>query len=166
MRKNSVLLLSAVALAFMVSMIPDAAHGTVLVQKDLEDLVYESTDIIVGTVVKADAAWNSDETRIYTHVVLNVETAVKGDFESGEKVRFKTIGGTVEEIRLEVPSSPQFNVDEKVCVFFGGDANYNTPITGWEQGKYTVENGIILENGRYLDDVIDEINALMTRTEQ
>ncbi len=166
MRKRSVVLLSAVALAFMVSMIPDSVRGTVLIQKDLKDLVYESTDIVVGTVMSAEAAWNDDETRIYTHVVLEVERAVKGDFAPGDQIRFKTIGGQVGEIRLEVPSSPRFNVDEKVCVFFGGEPDTNTPVTGWEQGKYTVENGTILENGRSLYDFIDEIETLMSRTDQ
>ncbi len=163
MRKKTVLLLSVLALAFGVSMTPKAANGTVLIQKDLRDLVVESTDIVLGKVVDMSVGWNKEETRIYTNVVLTVEKGIKGDFVSGEKVHFQTIGGKVGEVSLSVPSSPQFKVGEKVVVFFGGEPNVNTPVTGWEQGKFTVENDIVLENGMYLDDFIGDIEGMMNR---
>jgi len=110
-----------------------------------------------------ESSWNPEKSRIYTTVVLVVETGIKGDFKANESVRFQTIGGTVDDITLSVPGSPQFKLDEKAIVFFGGESNINTPVTGWEQGKFTVENGIVLENGRNIDDFIGEIRALMNR---
>ena len=161
MRKKTVLFLSALALAFAVSMIPGAANGTVLIPKDLRDLVIESSDVVLGKVVDMSVGWNKEETRIYTTIVLKVESGIKGDFAPEEKVQFQTIGGKVGEVSLSVPASPQFNVGEKVVVFFGGEPNVNTPVTGWEQGKFTVENDIVLENGLYLDDFIGNIEAMM-----
>jgi hypothetical protein len=159
-------MLSCVVLALALSLVPATSRATVLIQKDLEDLVIESSDIVVGHVTELSSSWNAEKTRIYTHVVLEVERGVKGDFRAGEKVKFQTIGGRVGEVSLQVPSSPRFREGERVVVFFGGEPNYNTPVTGWEQGKYTVENDIILENGRYLDDFIGEVRAIMNPAEQ
>lgn len=160
------MLLSASLFAIMALVVPGAMIGTVLIPKDLEDLVTESSDIVLGKVIAMSADWNKEKTRIYTTIVLEVERGIKGDFETGEKVRFQTIGGTVGEVSLRVPASPAFNTDERTVVFFGGEPNINTPVTGWEQGKFTVENGIILENGRYLDDFIGEIEEMMNRMEE
>ena len=165
MMKQTLMLLSAAVIAIMVLVIPGSVNGTVLIPKDLEDLVIESSDIVFGKVVAMSTNWNKENTRIYTTIVLEVERGIKGDFETGEKIRFQTIGGTVGEISLRVPGSPEFHTDEMTVVFFGGEPNINTPVTGWEQGKYTVVNGIVLENGRYLDDFIGEIEEMMDRIE-
>jgi hypothetical protein len=152
------------ALVLLAVAYPNPSYGTVLIPKDLPDLVTESSDIIIGSVQEIQAEWNSDRTRIYTRVVLEVEKAIKGDFQDGEILRFKTIGGVVEEVSLRVPGSPEFEEGQRVIVFFGGDSNLYTPVTGWEQGKFTVESDIILENGRYLDDFVMDIQNLMTGT--
>ncbi len=166
MRKQTLMLLSAALFAFVTLVVPAAMNGTVLVPKDLEDLVTESSDIVLGNVIAMSNDWNKERTRIYTTIVLEVERGIKGDFETGEKIRFQTIGGTVGEVSLRVPASPAFNIDERAVVFFGGEANINTPVTGWEQGKYTVENDVILENGRYLDDFIGEIEEMLNRMDE
>jgi hypothetical protein len=166
MRKKTLLFLSIVTIVVTVSMIPGILNGTVLIPKDLKDLVIESSDIVLGKVIEMDTDWNTEKSRIYTNVVLEIEREIKGDFVAGEKVDLQTMGGSVEEVSLKVPASPSFNIDERVIVFFGGEPNVNTPITGWEQGKFTVENDIIIENGRYLDDFISEIKSLMTQQQE
>ena len=166
MRKHALCLLPVALVTIMALTVPVGVNGTVLIQKDLRDLVVESSDIVLGNVIATSTDWNKEKTRIYTTVVIEVEQGIKGDFAAGDKVRFQTIGGTVGEISLRVPASPQFNAGERTLVFFGGEPNINTPVTGWEQGKYTIENGIILENGRYLDDFIAEIEEMMARVDE
>lgn len=164
MRKQATLL-SCAALALAVWLTPTASHATVLIQRDLQDLTIESSDVVVGTILGASSEWNAERTRIYTHVVLEVEKCVKGDFRPGERVKFQTIGGETGDVSLRVPSAPIFRVGERTVVFLGGEPNYNTPVTGWDQGKFTVENGVIIENGRYLDDFIAEVREIMNAAE-
>ena len=164
MRKQAALL-SCAALVVAVGLAPVASHATVLVRKDLQGLTVESSDIVVGTIVDVSSGWNAEKTRIYSHVVLEVERVVKGNFRPSGRVKFQTIGGRAGDVSLDVPSAPIFRVGERTVVFFGGEPNYNTPVTGWEQGKFTVENGVILENGRYVDDFIAEVRAIVNAAE-
>ncbi len=108
----------------------------------LVDLAYGASSIVRGQVVSVSSQWNADHTNIFTTVTIAVQSYIKG---SGEKeITFQIPGGEVGEIGEWVEHVPAFAEGEEVVLFLQeGDF----PILGWEQGKFTIVDDLVLESG-------------------
>ncbi|GEM_PF-1307375 len=131
--------------------------ATTLVRKDMDDLIIEADQIVLGTVLGKDSEWSvnylQNRSLIYTTYTVQVEQMVKGT--PHPTVQFRCVGGETDSGVLVVPSAPHFEVGERVVLFLRSripDAVCD--VVGFEQGRFTVKDNVIIENGMDLDDFL------------
>lgn len=132
-----------------------------MIELSTKDLADNSVEIISGEVTDIQSHWNEDKTYIFTSVTVRVEESFKGVVDAESFIIIEVPGGEVGEIGLAVEHAPRFEIDEEVIVFLKPFEKAAYRVTGWEQGKYTVENGVVEEKGLTKDDFIDEIKKAL-----
>ena len=141
---------------------PFSHTGTALAaveELSLEELVVEARSVCQGVVTDVNPQWNNDHTMIYTDVTVSVDECLKG--REGPEITLKIPGGTVGEITLWVSDTPTFEKDEEVILFLQEEY---FQIVGWYQGKYTIEDDIVLEKAIPVNQFIGQIRAAMETT--
>jgi hypothetical protein len=125
-------------------LLPIASFG-LLRDLSLRDLVTGADWIVVGKVETMESRWNDARDYIYTYVTLSVSDYWKNPL-SQPMLTIQIPGGTVEDISQRVTDTPDFRVGETVILFlFNQDGE--RWVYGWEKGKFTIENGQVLESG-------------------
>lgn len=142
---------------------------SLLPQYNLEDLTNDSELIISGVVVEiSDAKWNNIDNKkpekitgkdtIYRDVTLKVDSIIKGDVSSGSHVTIRTLGGAVDNFKMEDDSQPELNKGDEVIAFLLNDNTiYNKEKTkdhfivlGSEQGIYKLSGNEISNSNEKL----------------
>ena len=80
--------------------------------------------ILQGKVVKKDAAWNANKTRIYTKVTLKVDKYLKGK-EKKETIDLTIPGGELGDVGELYTHLPVFEEEEEVILFLKKDKKNN-----------------------------------------
>ncbi len=127
----------------------------------LEELVSRAVLIVRGTVIDTNARWNPDHTRIYTLVTIRPTEGIKGSLQAGD-LSIEIPGGTVGDVRLEVSDTPTFEEGEEVILFLQ-DEYFR--VVGWNQGKYTIEKGTVVETNQPVETFASEIREIVRREE-
>ncbi|MEM1959920.1 MAG: hypothetical protein QXE95_01200 [Candidatus Nitrosocaldus sp.] len=119
----------------------------------LDKLVEHSKIIVVGEIVEQkpsvkDMVENTDVQIAYTEYILKVERYLlnNSEYEEGDTLIFKNLGGKVGIEEFIVEDSPEFKVGDRVLLlltdewddFLKGSWN----VVGWRQGAYTIKDGI------------------------
>ncbi|MEM4285828.1 MAG: hypothetical protein QXS98_07575 [Candidatus Nitrosocaldus sp.] len=119
----------------------------------LDKLVEHSKIIVVGEIVEQkpsvkDTVENADVQIAYTEYILKVERYLlnNSEYEEGDTLIFKNLGGKVGIEEFIVEDSPEFKVGDRVLLlltdewddFLKGSWN----VVGWRQGAYTIKDGI------------------------
>lgn len=138
--------------------ITSTASATVLIAKNLADLTLEAESIVAGTIERVWA--EASDRGVDTFAELRVESRVKGARDES-RVRIKTPGGSLGELDVEVPSAPRFSVGDEVFLFLGSDLSEPTNVIGWEQGTFSIENGMVVEAGMPLRAFVRRIQAIL-----
>lgn len=125
------------------------------------ELSAQSSDIVAAEVISTEARWNEDRTFIFTDVILRVSELHKGTLAVPSTVSLMIPGGEMGEKGLRVEHAPEFTVGQRVVVFLTPLENSQYGVVGWEQGKYTIENGEVRETGKKLPVFIDEIQEAL-----
>ena len=99
----------------------------------------EGADIILtGKVVKQTSAWNKDMSRIFTHVVIQADEYLKGDY-SEKSIAITTLGGEVGEVGELYSHMPRFSKEEEVLLFIKKDKkDMKYKVFNGEDGKISV----------------------------
>jgi len=108
--------------------------------------------IIIGKVVDLNAAWDAKKTSIQTRVTVDVYEYLKGESEAKTQ-SFVMMGGTVGDVAMNVEQAPPIQVGEMVVLFLGANQeliNKEMTIVGFNQGKYTIKDNMIVETGKSL----------------
>jgi hypothetical protein len=152
--------LATLALCFA----PGDGEATTLVPLDMDDLVIEADNIVLGTVVAKHSEWHANYVQqrslLYTVYALATEDVLKG--QAGGSIEFRVVGGEDGTTTLTVPGAPRFEVGERVVVFLRDPIpDAVTDIVGLEQGKFTVVDETVAENGMELDDFISLISKTL-----
>jgi hypothetical protein len=114
------------------------AASTVL-ELDLESLVANSDDIVIGTVIEVDSRVEPDG-RVYSYIRIGVTEAIKGPKE--EEIVIRQIGGRADDLVTYVPGMPEFVPQEQVFLFIERTPRHGLPvITGMAQGKFSIHVG-------------------------
>jgi hypothetical protein len=93
-----------------------------------------------------------EEGILVTYVVIDIDNAFYNHITDGYTI-IRHEGGEIEDIGLWVSDQPVFNVGEEVIVFVQEDLDTGyMSVAGLFQGKFTVENGIVVENGLTVRD--------------
>ncbi len=127
---------------------------------NLEDLTRQAEMILTGHVVDLKSERDDKQGMIYTYATIAVDRTLKG--EQREQVVVQVPGGEVGQLGLWVSDTPEFAVGQQVLLFLAGKDNLQ-PV-GWQQGKYTIQDGVLLENERALSDVLRVISKIVKQS--
>lgn len=109
-----------------------------IIHSDVKSLSTNADIIITGKVSEQISEWNSDNTRIYTKVTIDVEEYLKGS-TGQNKITITHPGGEVGEVGELYSHMPRFSNDEEVLLFVKEDRkNMNYKVLSGEDGKLTL----------------------------
>ena len=80
------------------------------------DLVASSNELVEGTVLSTEVKKKASG-RVYTEVVLEVHSNIKGKTNEGSNLTFTVSGGTLNGINVSISELPTFKVGEDVVLY-------------------------------------------------
>ncbi len=125
-----------------------------IVEKSLDNIVQESEDIIIGTVVNKESYW--EDGKIFTNITILANDNIKGNKGINSQFSVKIRGGTVGNIYAEVSDVPFFENNEEVLLFLK-----KGQVVGWKQGKYTIKDNVVKETNGAVNDFIKNIKKIL-----
>ncbi len=128
----------ALALA-LVAASAGVARATLLVALPLPQLTAEAGAILHGVVTDVRSDWNPSRTHIFTFVTVRADRYLKGDL--GSTVTLMEFGGTVGDLRQEIPGVPQFTPGQEVVLFLSVKPPLYPAVLSLSQGQFTVTRG-------------------------
>lgn len=135
------LLLALLVPAVMAAAVPAAG---LMLRASPSDLALRAENIVRGRVASTRAAWDSKQTMIYTHVVIDVDTTWKGTKRAGDTVALAIPGGEVGDTGIWVEDTPQFSPGEEVVVFLESDGAGGERVCARIQGKFAVIADVVV----------------------
>jgi hypothetical protein len=97
-----------------------------------------ASDVIVsGTIARTAARWSDDRSAIVTEAELTIDEVWKG-FPESDRITVRTLGGTVDEVRLEVDGAAALAAGERVVLFLHRERDDAYSPWGMRFGKYEV----------------------------
>jgi hypothetical protein len=117
------------------------APATTVERLTLDGLVRKADSIIVGKVIGSRTFWSGNNSVILTAWSVEVLETIKGPVR--RSIEVTTIGGTVGDITLHVAGMPVFETGRNAVVFVEKSGAFST-VVGLGQGKFTVENGEVV----------------------
>lgn len=103
----------------------------------LAELAKEAEVIVVGKVADVRSEWNSDKTRIFTKVSVDVAEYVKGETPTKTLI-ITQLGGEIDGVGELYTHTARFSKDEEVLVFVKKDHKNNLIVAGGNEGKFKV----------------------------
>lgn len=120
------------------------AYGSIVQALDLDDLVEQSDQILLGRVVFSESFQRANGTLGTWHRIV-IERDVRGTASSEQEVIVETLGGQLGDLGMRVEGEPSFSLGERVVVFVRGDGGYSAfrPV-GMGQGvmRVRMEEGV------------------------
>ena len=114
-------------------------HASTVLRLDLESLVANSEQIVLGDVV--DRTSFEREGRIFTDIEVEVVENWKGTAHE-ETVTIRHPGGRVGDVTTRVHGLPEFKLKERIVVFLETTPKLDAfTVTGLRQGKFHVATG-------------------------
>lgn len=143
----------------VVCLIVTASKATTVVPPTFEEMADRADVIFVGNVVSSRAEWRTSGTNrvIFTMVEFETQDVLKGS--NTKKVTLQFLGGTVDDVTLEVPGVPKFKPGERVLIFVEGNGVQFCPIAGVFHGKFGLKKDeksgleiVVMHDGKALQD--------------
>ena len=114
-----------------------SALGSSVLQVTFEQLVTSAEAIFQGEVIAVDSRLDPDQTGIHTYVTFRVDEVLQGSI--GRHLVLRFLGGTVDDIRVEVAGSTLPKIAERGIYFVEGvDRFLVNPFYGFDQGHFLV----------------------------
>ena len=108
------------------------------IQSEIKDLSKGADIIVIGKVIDQKSQWNSEKSKIYTLVTLQVEEFLKGSTNQN-RVIITHLGGEVGAVGETYSHVPTFKDDEDVLVFLKkSDKDQTLRVFEGEGGKMTL----------------------------
>jgi len=159
------LCLVASALTIILLSLPLSAANAIMTKATMPQLTAGATAIARGHVVDVVSQWNDERTTIYTYTTIVVTDWLKG---TGPKaITIRTPGGEVGDIGLWVEDVPMFFKDQEVVTFVKPiEEEPFMQVHGQYQGKFTVENGKVVESGLPVADFVSMVRSVVRAQEK
>lgn len=131
--------------------------SNILIRTTPEEMVKQSDLIVIGTVsdlkaAKAPSVLQEGEEDIVTNINISVEKYLSNPNNlSLSELVVQIVGGTINKETMVVEDSPSFDEGQRVVVFLQKKDDNTFTVYGWSQGKYTISNGNIADNGKEKD---------------
>jgi hypothetical protein len=132
------------------------AKATILEKLTTEQLTQKSSFIVVGIVTDIQYTKDQNTGLINTFVKIAVENYVKGSSDKKE-IEVSFPGGVFDGKKIIIDGTPKFKLYERVMVFTYLNKKNQYRVVGWHQGKYTIENDLILETKTSLINFISTV---------
>lgn len=114
-----------------------AVEATTVVPVEDEDLVADSTAIVVGRVGAMESRWEPATRRLATDIRVTLDQVLKGDLPATE-ITIQQPGGQVGTLTGWVLGSPEFEPGEKVLLFLSQDRDGVLRVAHLFQGKFAL----------------------------
>lgn len=121
-----------------------------MIQQTPQDLYQAADQVVQGRVTGVSEGWNQDQSLIVTTVTVLPERTFKGGLSRGP-VELAYPGGKVGALGLWVEDQPSIQPGEEALVFLKSVPGQAASLVGQIQGKYTLVDGVLQENGLPLD---------------
>ncbi len=119
-----------------------SAHATSFFIEPFSQFTKSTALIIRGVTTNIHAEYSSNqlgEKTIFTYADLSIKDVIKGNV-SGSNIKIRRLGGTLDGVTLEVPSSVELNENEDGVFFLSEERDDHTyEVTGMELGKFLLE---------------------------
>ena len=113
------------------------AHSQTM-QAEIKNLSKGADMIVTGKVVDQTSQWNSEKSRIYTNVTIQVDEFLKGT-NNQNRIVITHLGGEVGDVGETYSHVPTFKDDEDVLVFLKkSDKDQTLRVFEGEGGKMTL----------------------------
>lgn len=124
---------------------------------ELKELTAQATHVVSGAVLSTVSGWTL-EGAIETRVRIRVDQYLMG-LPGGGSVDLAIPGGEVGGLGLAVSDMPRFVAGTRVLLFLSM-ADPRTPrVAGLHQGKFTLREGRVIENGLAEDEFLRLVRA-------
>ena len=164
-RESRLCLIVTTALAIVLISLPLSAAHAIMTKATMPQLTAGATAIARGHVVDVVSQWNDERTTIFTYTTIVVSDWLKG---TGPKaITIRTPGGEVGDIGLWVEDVPVFFKDQEVVTFVKpiGEGPF-MQVHGLYQGKFTVEDGKVVESGLPVADFVSMVASVVRAQEK
>jgi hypothetical protein len=112
-----------------------STRATQIVYQSPEQLGEQAALVVLGRVTSVESYWNDKRTKIFTTTRIEVDDTYKGTGTS--VVEIVQLGGTVDNLRINVSGSLIWRTGEEVVVFLEPyEGKY--AVSGFSQGKFSV----------------------------
>lgn len=113
------------------------AHSQTM-QVEIKNLSKGADMIVTGKVVDQTSQWNSEKSRIYTNVTIQVDEFLKGT-NNQNRIVITHLGGEVGDVGETYSHVPTFKDDEDVLVFVKKSSkDESLSVFQGEEGKLTL----------------------------
>lgn len=116
--------------------------ATTVKRMELPELVSSSDAIAQGTVESNETRWENKS--IVTYTSIRVDEAIKGGPRRALLIRQP--GGTIGNLTLHAPGTPQFTQGSQVIVFLRDRKDGTFDVVGLGQGKYDIQENFAITN--------------------
>jgi hypothetical protein len=155
---------TVVSFLCVVMVLPQVLHSTTMIKMSETDLAIDADAIIQGKVTSTWSEWGDNGRYIYTYGAVTVDRMIKGNVP-GKEYLIKTPGGSIGQATMEVPGAPQFKVGDELILFLLDDiSSYESNVLGWEQGMFNIRGGVVVQNGKSVEDFIVELESSILNT--
>ena len=147
-------------LSVLMLLLAGTIAGAIMVKVEVPELVANSTNIITGKVLSVTSHYTANHKSIYTVIDIAVQSELEGSTNASE-IAIRQPGGVMPDLGLAIEDMPVFAAGEDVILFLAknGDGTYG--VSDMHQGKYTIANDTILENGEPVSQFIAEISSAL-----
>jgi len=132
----------------------------VMIRYNLEQLSTGAEKIVVGRVVDMESRYLVPGQEINTFVTIAVDEVLKGE-AVGNEVIVRVLGGSVGDEEMVASHAPSFMIAEEVLVFVARQVDGQDEVYNAENGKYTIEGGIVVEENVPLENFVLAIRAYL-----
>jgi hypothetical protein len=145
-------------LSVMLLLLIGTLAGAMMVKVEIPELVANSTNIITGKVLSVTSYYTPDHKSIYTVIDIAVQSEIAGSTNSSE-IAIRQAGGIMPDLGLAIEDMPVFNTGEAVILFLAPNGDGTFKVGDMRQGKYTIANDTIVENGEPVSQFMAEISS-------
>jgi hypothetical protein len=132
-----------------------------IIKYTLPELAARAEQVVLGEVIALKSRWNNDQEPIYTDITVSVKETWKGTIKTGT-ITIEQIGGEVGKDKLTIPDAAEFKTGTVVVLFIDRKEDF-TDLAGWYQGKFTVKDGIAVQEKTGYKIPLDELKSIVTQ---
>jgi len=152
-----------VAISALAMTVP--ASLAIMTKASMADLAAGSTGIVQGKVTSVTSQWDTEGKTIFTYVTVAVNRWLKGT--GAKAVTIRIPGGEVGDVGLWVEDTPVFREGQDVITFLEPSGEESVmKVKAMFQGKFTVENGKVIEAGLPIGDFVRMVSSIVKMQEK